>query len=442
MAVKGQVSLPQIGSKYESQNPWSLLHQNKKQGLYLKTLAQLLQNPPDTNTSPFDQSSYYDVLVQLYNYFGEYQKAAEAEEKFMKEISKINGYPRTNKPRLENAPIDSFTMQPALKSIAEVAGNQQVIMINEEHRMSAHRNLTMNLLPILYKKGFRYLALEDINSLQDTALNTRKYPTIFSGSYVHDPVYGELVRQALRIGFTVVGYDFAAQTGMLNNMTDSRPYARDNIRDSMAAHTLINTILKKDPSAKLLVHAGRGHVGKFNLNGAKMMAWYFRAFTGIIPYSIDQVEMSPFNNPLDETLIYRYAQDKYRFTEPVAFKKSANSFWSHAPSGYDMTIFTPAPQYSGEYVNWLLQSSKRKQVPINFLKLGVSLQNNTYSGKEPLTIQAYYLNENASAIPAQQILLLNGLKTKTRFLLLKGNYTVVLKNSEGMIVSSYFMRIT
>jgi hypothetical protein len=433
-----QNTLPETGSRLKPESPWRLLNDNKRHGLYLKAYLQLIQNPSYLNSAatPLDKSSYYDVLVQLYNYFGEYKKAGETEDKFLEEISKINGRKRVPKPALQNAVIDSFTMIPAIKAIEVVAGRHQVIMINEEHRATAHRQLTIELLPILYKKGFRYLALEDLDTRSDTLLNKRKYPIRASGSYVHDPIYGEMVRKAIAIGFKVVGYDFAQQAGLLSDITDPNPFARDNIRDSVAAKTIINTILKSDPKAKILVHAGRAHIGKIKWDGLAMMAWHFREYSGITPFSIDQVHMSGFYNAVDESPVYQYAKEKYKFKTPVVFSKNNRNFWTDM-EGYDMTIFTPPLEYNNDHALWLLHSGQRKIIAINFDKLGIKLEDNIYRGAQPLTIQVFYKRESNAAIPAQQILLLPGEKVKTGFALLKGNYEVVVKNEEDVKLAGY-----
>ncbi len=97
------------------------------------------------------------MLVQLYNYFGEYKKASETEEAFLELISKLNNTKRATKPLPKESTIDSLVMVPAIQAIEEAAADHQVIMINEEHRTTLHRELTLELLPVLYSKGFRYL---------------------------------------------------------------------------------------------------------------------------------------------------------------------------------------------------------------------------------------------------------------------------------------------
>lgn len=422
----------------QMKNPWSVLNENNRKGLYLKAFLELHNNPDyiKASTTPFERSSYYDVLVQLYNYFGEYRKAAESEEKFLEEISLINNTKRTVKLLPEKYSIDSLDMKLALEAISEIAGKQQVIMINEEHRATVHREMTLQMLPILYEKGFRYLAAETLTTNKDTLLNVRKYPSANSGYYSHDPVFGEMIRKALTIGFKVIGYDFASDLGYLKNIKSPHPMARDNVRDSIAARIIVDSILKKDPEAKILVHAGRAHAGKFKMDGVAMLAWHFREYSGINPFSIDQSKMSGFKNPADNHVLYNYFLSKYDLEHPVVFQKENGSYWS-GEEEFDMYIFTPPIEYDRDYPSWLYRSGKRKPVKIKYDKLGLILENKQYTGNQHLIIQVRYQGESELAIPAQQMVIGPQENIKENFLLFKGNYDILLKNEEGKELSRY-----
>lgn len=428
--------------KIEKKNPWKLLNENNIRGLYLKSFLEVQNNfeyIKDSSTH-LEKSSYYDVLVQLYNYFGEYKKAAESEERFLEEINVINGTKRSDKPLAEHISMDSLKMITAIKAIQEIAGNKQIIIINEEHRATVHREMTLEMLPVLYKKGFRYLAVETLATMRDTLINTRKYPTSVSGYYTNDPVFGEMIRRALSIGYKVLGYDFAHELGYLKNIKSQHPMARDNIRDSIAARMIIDSILKKDPEGKIIVHAGRAHAGKFNIEGVAMLAWHFREYSGINPFSIDQVSMSGFNNTADQHYIYNYVQSKYAFDNPVVFQKENGTYWS-LEEEYDMCIFTPPLDYQREYPSWLHRSGKRKLVKIKYDRLGLLVENSQFGGKHPLIIEVKYSGESKLAIPAQQILLSPHEVTKEHFLLFKGNYEILLKNEEGQTLGQYSERV-
>ena len=91
-------------------------------------------------------------------------------------------------------------------AIAAAVGDRRLVMINEAHHDAHTRELTLQLLPKLRAKGFKYFAAEALGD--DKGLANRGYPVWSTGSeYLHEPLYGEIVREALRLGFTVVSYD-------------------------------------------------------------------------------------------------------------------------------------------------------------------------------------------------------------------------------------------
>ncbi|MGZ7352753.1 hypothetical protein ACXWRV_09360, partial [Streptococcus pyogenes] len=70
-----------------------------------------------------------------------------------------------------------------------------------------------------------------------------------SGSeYLHEPLYGEIVRQAIHLGYTLVPYDSNAQT-----------IAE---REAEQASNIYRQVFARDPQARLLVHAGYAHIDK------------------------------------------------------------------------------------------------------------------------------------------------------------------------------------
>jgi hypothetical protein len=434
--------IPSDGPKPFLENPWKVLNANRNGGSYLKALNYLLGNNllyTDTTRSVFDRSDYYDVLVQLYNYFGEYKKAARAEEKFLMLINKINKIRADRLSDLSSSPIDGMVLMNAKEAILKVSEHKQVIMINEEHRNASHREMTLELLPGLYQQGFRYLAVETLSET-DSLLNARKYPVTSTGYYTNDPVFGELIRRALQIGFTVTGYDYAGNRGLLQGVSRINPMARDNTRDSFAARTIINQILSSNPSAKILVHAGRAHAGKFNIKGIATMAYHFRQFTGIDPFSIDQVSMSGFSNPLDESPVYRYVMRKYDIDRPICFQNKKGNIWTQNP-GYDMTIFTPRTTYNNGVAHWLSAGGKRKPVFVSYHKLGITLRNGIYTGAKPLTIQIFHKSESEQAVPTLSILLLPDEMPAKQQVLFKGSYIVKLKNEDNEVLKFYDLQV-
>ena len=116
-------------------------------------------------------------------------------------------------------------------------------------------------------------------------LSERGYPTRMTGYYTSEPVYGDLVRTAFKLGYRVVPYEWAGE------------YTPDN-RERGQARNLVERILKDNPKAKILVHAGYDHIDETGeLVGAKTMAQRLKQMTGIDPLTIDQTEMTEHSAP-------------------------------------------------------------------------------------------------------------------------------------------------
>jgi hypothetical protein len=144
--------------------------------------------------------------------------------------------------------LDGYSPTGALQAIEAAAGSRQVVMINEAHHVPQHRAFTLQLLAALRRKGFTYFAAETLQP--DPGLARRGYPTAETGSYIQEPLYGDLVRTALRLGYQVVPYE-AESSGR-----GIEPREREQARH------LVERIFQKDPKAKVLVHAGYSHILK------------------------------------------------------------------------------------------------------------------------------------------------------------------------------------
>lgn len=183
-------------------------------------------------------------------------------------------------------------------------------------------------------------------SHNDTLLNKRKYPIQVSGYYIKEPEFGNLLREALKIGYYVFGYEISSKTN--GDLKQREIEQAKNIKK----------ILEQNLNAKILIHAGFDHIREdesFN-NLGKSMAGFFRDFTGIDPLTIDQVEMSERSLPKYENPIYRRAsveEDKvYINNKGVSFvdKKSGKTF--------DIQIFHPKTEYIHSKPDLLFSSNR------------------------------------------------------------------------------------
>ncbi|WP_424683622.1 hypothetical protein [Frateuria sp. YIM B11624] len=187
----------------------------------------------------------------------------------------------------------------AVDAIVEAAAHRRVVMVNEAHHDAHTRLLTLELLPRLRAIGFTHLAVEALIDDGDT-LRQRGYPTVRSGTeYLREPVYGEIVREALRLGYVLVPYDLAGGDG--------------DGREAQQARTLYDKVLAGNPKAKLLVHAGYAHIDKApgRLGQVVPMAARLQALSGLDVLSIDQTDIRE-EEPFNELEAYRVVNNAVR----------------------------------------------------------------------------------------------------------------------------------
>ncbi|HEX6902924.1 MAG TPA: hypothetical protein VF789_24625 [Thermoanaerobaculia bacterium] len=280
------------------------------------------------------------------------------------------------------SPLESYTPVNALQAIAEAAGTRKVVMINEAHHVPQHRAFTIELLSALRKQGFTYFAAETLQ--EDPGLAERGYPTGMTGAYIQEPLYGDLVRTALRLGYKVVPYE-------------SESFDRDpQVRENEQARHLVERILNKDPKARVVVHAGYGHISEEPSPAGipKMMAVVFKEMTGIDPLTINQYWMTEHSAPEYENPTYRWAVESGLIGEPVVFRKADGKLWTRG-RGFDVTLFHPRSRYENGRPHWLRMGGLRSPYPL--------LQE--ICGQVPrCLVKARPVEEGEDAIPIDQVM--------------------------------------
>jgi hypothetical protein len=175
----------------------------------------------------------------------------------------------------------------ALATILGMADTARVVMVNERHHAAADRLLTLRLLAPLRARGYRYLAAEAFDAA-DSALGTRPWAhERRAGLYVAEPVFGEIVREARRLGYVLVPYEVEPAQGA-DTSGGLTPQQR---RDRAQARNLVARTLARDPQARVLVHAGFAHVQERATPGWSPMAGYLRELTGLDPVTVDQTAL-------------------------------------------------------------------------------------------------------------------------------------------------------
>lgn len=299
----------------------------------------------------------------------------------------------------------------AIEYILSKADNYQVIMLNEAHHSSLHRNFTKLLLKGLSEKGFKYFGLEAVN--QKDSINERKFPIQSSGSYTNEPEFGNLLREALELGYFVFGYEAS--------------FGRNGKQREIEQAENIKKILDKDPQAKIFIHAGFDHIREDeNINNwEKAMAGRLKEFTGIDPLTIDQVSMTEKSSEQFENPFIKLAA----VNVPTVFVNNENQGFidKNLKKQFDLSVFHPRTDYKQTRPHWLFANGKQFYP--------VSLSNKNYS--YPIMVFVFVEEEYKAAKIRQLVptdIIEFEFKTETTGLVLsKGNYVLIFKDSAGKI---------
>lgn len=179
---------------------------------------------------------------------------------------------------------------PASNRILNAAKGRRAVFFNESHGEVRSRAAIFPMLAPLRAQGFTHLALEALSStnahertpescrdasMLDDGLQRRGYPITRSGYYTQEPIFGEIVREALRLGFELIAYD----TYVAGRTIAQR---EQNQADNLAC------LLRSNPDLRLVVIGGFSHIAEsedFWVPGGAM-AYRFKVATGIDPLTI------------------------------------------------------------------------------------------------------------------------------------------------------------
>jgi hypothetical protein len=302
--------------------------------------------------------------------------------------------------------------------VAEAARTHRAVFVNEAHHVPRHRAFTLSLLRTLYGEGFRYLAVEGVTE-RDTALNTRGHPLFRkSGLYVNEPVFGELIRTALAMGYRVVPYDL---TAAVPPRGDDPAWAA-NERERIQAQNIYDRILRNDPNARILVHAGYDHIIEHPVGPVTPMAAQFRRISGIDPFTVDQVEMMEHSAPAYESPVYRAAVEGAGIDRSTIFVRSDGRPYA-SNDGVDAQVFHPRETLVGGRPAWLRLGGVRRPYTVGGMP-----------GGAPVLLQAFYADEGVAGVPADQLVLRAPLAAEPVLMLRPGRYLVRVVAPGGRVL--------
>ena len=340
----------------------------------------------------------------------------------------------------------------AVDVIGKLAAHRRIVLINEAHHDAHTRLLTLKLLPRLRALGFDYFAAEALVDT-DPNLEKRGYPTKASGTeYLQEPLYGEIVREAIRLGFTIVPYDIDSNVST-------------QARDTEQADNLYRKVFARDPQARLFVLAGYAHIDKAKgrLGNVEPMAMHLQALTGFDPLSIDQTQFLETGKSHSDD--YRQLIDRFHPRMPsVLVNRTSGKTWSARPKFYDVNVILPPAvtmqsfgdksMVNGETTknvsdssrlalgsltslnlmqrpDWLTLGGARHRIPVNATLCRMRV---------PCVVEAQYANESADAVAADRYAFMKS--DATSYLYLRpGHYRLRAWSLNGKTLSQQTMTV-
>lgn len=394
----------------EIQNKSNAAHEKGNPLMELEYLRPLRANKDgqvvDTRRDPDVQSMAGLLLMNASAEIGNYLDA-------LKYADALYGQSSIGKPPNVSR-LEGYESVDALDAILRASDAAQIILINEAHHVPQHRAFTYELLKALRRKGFTHFAAETLSE-EDTSLNERGYPKRMTGYYTNEPLYGELVRVALKLGYRVVPYEWTGE------------YTPDN-REQGQAKNLVDRILKESPKARILVHAGYAHIEESGtLVGAKTMAQRLKEITGIDPFTIDQTEMTQRSSPEYEHPLYRYLTGKKLISRPTIYRNARGEWWALIKGKVDATLFHPRSVYRGGRPTWASLGTDRRPY---------RLPGNICGSAARCLVRARFEAESDDAVAVDQVEAITG-QANAVLMLPAGEFVLEVKDAADRMLKTY-----
>lgn len=393
---------------------------------YLAPLDSLRKSKPGANDAP-GTDAYQHVMSVYQTFVSNYDSALYYFDQ--------QALAKPHAPQdfgIDSGFVKESPFRHGLTALPEKISQHQVVMLNETSFMPAHRAFTISLLDELYKQGFRHLALETIAASDTALLNQRKYPIHESGYYQKEPLYGELVRQALKKGFKLLAYQ--SESTCPANEKDAANC--NNFRDSVQAQNLTRWVAQ-NPNKKLFVYTGPSQIFEQSRGKWIRMATYFKRLSGIDPFTINQAYLNEHTNPALEDPRYRAAADLKNIQAPmVAYAE--DTLWSHSKQ-VNATVFHPRylnktsslPHYQFRHQRPSFYMLHNKRRPILITK---DTKRNRFSNEllpaNARLIQVFYQKEKGRRVPADVVELKKDQEEAILYLY-PGAYEIIYLNKDG-----------
>ncbi|BAV09523.1 hypothetical protein SAMN05421788_101956 [Filimonas lacunae] len=250
--------------------------------------------------------------------------------------------PRQSKKTITAADSLRFATQyhpvEARQYILEKAKQNRVVMFNEAHYNPRHRVFVTSLLKNLRQQGYTYLAAETF--AVDSFFFREKHPVFFTGLYSREPQFGNMIREAISLGFHLYPYE----------STDTL-YTQAAREEGEANH--LNKLLQQHPEAKVIVYCGFDHIKEDTIKGWGLpMAGRLKVMSGIDPYTVDQVVLA---EKADSTMNSPYYSMVRSNTYAILVDSAGNAYNNRK---VDALLYSPPAYTIHNRENWVFENGR------------------------------------------------------------------------------------
>lgn len=238
--------------------------------------------------------------------------------------------------------VKEYKATDAKKFILKKAKEHRVLIFNEAHYNPRHRVFVTSLLAELREAGYHFFAAETFSTRAGFTENS-KYPNLNSGYYTMEPQFGNLMREANQLGYTLYPYEHASG-------------GNQQTRETGQALNLAR-LLDSIPTAKVIVYCGFSHIGEAPIpNWATPMAAKLKELTGIDPYTIDQTILTERSAPEFYHPYYKLADSRQY---AILVNKKGEPFNKQLDDKkVDALLYTPPTKYIHNRPGWVFENDK------------------------------------------------------------------------------------
>lgn len=318
--------------------------------------------------------------------------------------------------------VEEINLVEAVPAIVEAAKTRRVVILNEEHGNSQSRCFAFQLASGLHEIGYRVIAAETFSR----KISSEGPVKSSDGYYIADPFFGDFVRQAKSLGYTLIPYESQS-----SDEPGTPPSESINRREREQTNNLLERAIAVYPDEKLFIYVGYSHLSEQPeeiqnqpdgpLVSIRWMANRLAEKTGLDPLTIDQAVLTERGSSKQEHPAYGHLAETARSQKVLTNGQGGFEVLGTYRGQADIQVLHPRSEYSKGRPNWMRMDGYRQEVVIPKAWL---------AGTFPMVLEARGRGEPLTSVPYDRIVL-SSPKDGTVLLLPLGNYEVRASYGDG-----------